>query len=410
MKLKYPKILVTILMIIAVTFSFGFVKVASLPSVVSITDNKLELVKLSEKRLKSNFIYTVEDFSKEASTNNNGDIDINIKLFGLIPVKKVTLNLEPEIKVIPGGKPVGIKLLTEGIIVVGFSDVETKVGNKESPGVDAGIEIGDVLLEANGEELDNINTLSNIISRSKEKNINLKVKRKDITKIVSVKPIESLDEKNYKIGLWVRNSTSGVGTLTFYEEKSGLFGALGHPINDIDTGKMLTVKEGSTYDAKIISVEKGEKGKPGELRGVFTEDNKIGELKKNTFSGIYGRSNHMINMCSDKKPIPIARQGEIKEGSAKILACIDGRETKSYDIVIEKLTSQTKPSPKSMVLKVVDKELLEKTGGIVQGMSGSPIIQDGKLVGAVTHVFVNKPHMGYGIYIEWMLSEVNLAS
>ncbi|KMT21359.1 SpoIVB peptidase [Clostridium cylindrosporum] len=409
MKIKYTKILITLSIIIAVTFSFAFVKVASLPSVVKITNNKLELVNLSDKKLKSNFIYTVEAFSKNSSTSNQ-NINLNVKLFGLIPVKKVTLNLKPEVKVIPGGKPVGIKLLTEGIIVVGFSDVETKNGKKESPGVGAGIEIGDILLEANGEELVDINTLSNTISKSKGKIVKFKIKRKDSIISKSINPIESDESSQYKIGLWVRNSTSGVGTLTFYEENSGKFGALGHPINDVDTGKMLSIKEGSTYNAKIISVEKGEKGKPGELRGVFTEKDKVGSLNKNTFSGVYGISPEMWSDLQSKKAIPIARQSEVKEGPAKILACVDGTETKEYDIIIERLNSQTKPSPKSMIIKVIDNELLEKTGGIVQGMSGSPIIQDGKLVGAVTHVFVNKPNMGYGIYIEWMLNEVKLAS
>lgn len=408
MKAKYPKILLTILIVFIVTFSVAFVKVASLPKVVSVTSSNTDINKLSNNKLKSNFIYTVETLSQKAILNKS-DIDLNVKLFGIIPVKKVTLNLEPEVRVIPGGDPVGIKLLTEGIIVVGFSDVETETGNQKSPGVEAGIEIGDVILEANGEKLNEINTLSNIVSKSKGKKVNLKVKSKDKIINTYISPIKINDSEGYKLGLWVRNSTSGVGTLTFYDENTKSFGALGHPINDVDTGKILSIKDGSIYNAKIISIEKGEKGNPGELRGMFTDNDKVGNLNKNTFSGVYGSINNDLNVYN-KKPISIGRQSEVKEGPAKILACIDGSKTEEYDIMIEKTTYQSEPDSKSMVLKVVDKRLLEKTGGIVQGMSGSPIIQEGKLIGAVTHVFVNKPNMGYGIYIEWMLNETNVAS
>ncbi|MEF9933773.1 MAG: SpoIVB peptidase [Clostridium sp.] len=406
MKLKFPQILISLLIVIAVTFSVGFVKVASLPESLSITSSKLELNSLDNNNLKSNIIYTVETFNNTNTLKE--DLDLNVKLFGIIPVKTVTVNLKPDIKLIPGGKPIGIKLYTEGIIVVGFSDVDTNDGNKESPGIASGIEIGDVLLEANGEKLNEINTLSSVILKSKGNKIKLKIKRREKTENITVSPVLSSGE--YKVGLWVRNTTSGVGTLTFYDEKSGVFGALGHPINDIDTGKLLTIREGSSYDAKIISVEKGEKGNPGELRGIFHEKDQVGSLSKNSFSGVYGKSEKMKNQCKNLKPISIGRQNEVKEGPAKILTCVDGVETKEYSINIEKVINQTKPSPKSMVIKVTDKELLEKTGGIVQGMSGSPIIQNGKIVGAVTHVFVNNPTMGYGIYIEWMLKDGNVAS
>ena len=157
-----------------------------------------------------------------------------------------------------------------------------------------------------------------------------------------------------------------------------------------------------------MSIEKGEKGDPGELKAIFDENKKIGTLNKNTFSGVYGKILDINSICENKKPISIARQSEVKEGPAKILACVNGGKVKEYDINIEKLTTQSKPSSKSMVIKVTDKELLETTGGIVQGMSGSPIIQNNKIIGAVTHVFVNRPNMGYGIYIEWMLKEASI--
>ena len=403
MKIKCPKFFLCAVIVIAVMLSGIFVKIASLPSTVSLTNNK-DLISLSKDKLKSNLIYTVDSIETFNNSLDNQK-NLKVKLFGLIPIKNVSLNLGPEIKVIPGGETLGIKLLTDGIIVVGFSDIEEVDGERENPALKADIEIGDVIIEANGVKLNEINTLSDIIANSGGKNIILKIKRKNDLLDIKVIPIKQKESSEYKIGLWVRNSTSGIGTLTFYEEKSGVFGALGHPINDVDTGKILTLKEGTTHNAKIMSVEKGEKGDPGELKAIFDENKKIGTLNKNTFSGVYGRISDINSICENKKPMFIARQSEVKEGPAKILACVNGGKVKEYDINIEKLTTQSKPSSKSMIIKVVDKELLETTGGIVQGMSGSPIIQNNKIIGAVTHVFVNRPNMGYGIYIEWMLKE-----
>lgn len=339
-----------------------------------------------------------------------------ILIFNLIRVLSMQNNVEiaaantiPNIKVIPGGEPIGVRLNVDGVFVVGFSDIETNNKKKQSPAVINGIEIGDSILEVNDQILTSSRQLANLVNNSQGKKISFKIKRKDKTFNLSFKPVQSKINNEYKIGLWVRDSTAGVGTLTFYDPISRKFGALGHPINDIDTGTLLPIKDGKIYKAKILSVEYGERGKPGELRGMFSEEDIIGILQKNTTEGIYGSINSNYKGSNiNCKAIPIARQSEIKEGSAKIFTSINGTEVKEYDINIEKVTYQSKPNSKSMVLRITDKELLKKTGGIVQGMSGSPIIQNGKLVGAVTHVFVNRPEMGYGIYIEWMLKEVGI--
>lgn len=318
-------------------------------------------------------------------------------------------NIVSDVRVIPGGQPIGVKLYVDGVFVVGFSDIETKKRKRQSPAVINGIEIGDSILEANNEKLVSSRQLSNIVNSSKGDTLNFKIKRKNKILSINVKPIQGKYDNEYKIGLWVRDSTAGVGTMTFYDPRTKQFGALGHPINDVETGTLLPIKDGNIYNAKILSVEYGERGKPGELKGIFSEEDEIGKLSKNTTDGIYGKLKNNYNPESSYgKLMPVAKQNEIKEGPAKILTSIGGSVVKEYDIKIEKLTYQNKPNPKSMILKITDKELLSKTGGIVQGMSGSPIIQNGKLVGAITHVFVNKPEMGYGIYIEWMLKQIGI--
>lgn len=397
-----------IFILLAATFN-----VMSMPGDISLSENKDKQVSLESCSLKSNLLYKInaKDKQKELKQSKNS-MDLSVKLFGLLPVKTVTVNFVPEVKVTPGGQPIGVKLYTEGVLVVGFSDIETKTGKKQSPAISAGIELGDSIIEINGIRINSNAQVSKIINDNDHPNLSLKVNHNGEIKNVTLKAVETGNHNEYKIGLWIRDYTAGVGTLTFYDNDNKKFGALGHPINDIDTGSLLTVREGKIYNAKIVAIEQGVKGKPGELKGIFSEEDVAGILKKNTSSGIFGDTASLGNLdnrnLQHNKPIPIARQSEIREGTAQILTSIEDGEVKAYDIYIEKLTKQSKPNSKSMIIRITDKELLAKTGGIVQGMSGSPIIQDGKLVGAVTHVFVNRPNMGYGIYIEWMLKEIGV--
>lgn len=407
---RRAKIFASFIVVVVMMFLISTIKVMSMPGNIKITDGSNSLTNFTNGNLKSNFLYKVDsdkESHKISKNQDSGKFDISIKLFGIVPVKKMTLSLMPEYKVMPGGQPIGVKLFTRGSIVVGFSDVESMEGKKQSPAATAGVEIGDSIIEINNVKITNTRHLAKLINENGEKLMNIKLTRKGKELNIDIKPVPAKTKSDYKIGLWVRDSTAGVGTLTFYDTTSGKFGALGHPINDVDTGILLPVRDGKVYNAKIISVEQGMKGKPGELRGIFSEEDEFGKLQKNTSTGIYGKiedldRNNSVNL------IPIGRQSEVKEGPAKILTCIDGSTTKQYDIYIEKITQQSKPNSKSMIIRVTDQELLAKTGGIVQGMSGSPIIQDNKLIGAVTHVFVNRPDMGYGIYIEWMLKEAGI--
>ncbi|WP_461204371.1 SpoIVB peptidase [Clostridium sp. DL1XJH146] len=312
-----------------------------------------------------------------------------------------------DIEIFPGGQPIGVKLSTEGVLVVGISEIKNEKGINSSPAVLAGINIGDTILKINNEKIVDAYDLAEKIDNSQGQSVEIKIQRnrKNFTK--KIIPVKASKDSKFKIGLWVRDSTSGVGTLTFYDEKTGVYGALGHPITDIDTSTILDVGKGSIYSSTIVDCKKGEKGNPGELRGIFIEDEIMGSVNYNTNCGIYGYFNKKLKR-KNIKPLKVAFKEEIVEGPAKILTTISGCDPKYYDIEIQKLLNQDEPGSKSMILKVTDEELLEKTGGIVQGMSGSPIIQNEKIIGAVTHVLINKPDVGYGIYIEWMIEEAGI--
>ncbi|MEI6100486.1 MAG: SpoIVB peptidase, partial [Eubacteriales bacterium] len=210
----------------------------------------------------------------------------------------------------------------------------------------------------------------------------------------------------YRLGVWVRDSTAGVGTLTFYDQETGGYGGLGHAITDLDTGEELSVREGEIISSNIIDVVRGQAGMPGELKGYFNANNGIGSILKNSEFGIYGLCYNKITNPLYPDGIYVAKQSEVHEGPAKLLSTVDDKGVKAYDCTISNVVLQNEPTQKSFLITITDPELLKKTGGIVQGMSGSPVIQDGKLIGAVTHVFVNDPTKGYGIYIEWMLDEL----
>lgn len=368
------------------------------------------LIKLPDK------IYTRNDESVPSiapigNTITKVDDDSNkyeIKFLGMIPLKSVEVEKIKDLELYPGGVPIGVRVSSEGVLVVGYSDIEINNEKEESPGKVGGLEIGDVILKINGIEMHNSRDLVKAIKQSEKDSIKVDILRhgENITKIVTLK---KENNKEYKIGLWIRDSTAGVGTMTFYDDTSKKFGALGHPITDSDTNEPFLIKDGDVIESSIISIRKGEKGSPGELKGIFiNESNPTGEIDKNTQSGIFGQLNSNILQKSDIKRLKVGFRDEIVPGKAKIITTIDENGPQEYEIEIEKLLNQNVASSKSMVIKVTDPRLLEKTGGIVQGMSGSPIIQNNKIVGAVTHVLINKPDTGYGIYIEWMLQDAGI--
>lgn len=361
----------------------------SIPEVVFLRDgNNLE----SNKGIIN---YTLKKIYDNISEYDAEFLGFKIKTVEVMAIPK-------EIQLYPGGNVVGIKLQTNGPLVVGFSDIENEEQKPYSPSKESGINLGDVILAINEIEINSSEFLAETLNSLKLDELDVKIERDGKILYKKVKPVKTSDGKN-KIGLWVRDSTAGIGTVTFIDPETGLYGALGHPITDVDTGDIIKISKGNIVNSSIVNVKRGEKGNPGELKGVFINDDiKLGNVKHNTKYGIFGEYS-LENFYGEK--LSIALKDEIQEGPAKIISTIDNDKPKMYDVVIEKLLQQDNPSSKSMIIKVVDEELLEKTGGIVQGMSGSPIIQNNKLVGAITHVLVNKPDTGYGIYIEWMLKE-----
>ncbi len=338
-------------------------------------------------------------------TINSGDAVIELSLFGL-PVKNVKVNVSDEIMVIPGGQSIGVTLYTKGALVVGITGVELENGEIVNPARDAGMLPGDVILSINKTQIQNADHVTKIIDSIDEK-FDIVVDRNGRKLNLSVTPIVDYSDGRKRLGVWVRDSTAGVGTLTFIMQDGRLFGGLGHAICDLDTGSVLSVKEGDIYFSEIIQVNKGESGVPGEIKGYFSSSSgNMGKIQKNTEYGIFGELYDDIDLSAFSDPVPIARRDEITVGSAYILATVDHEGVKKFECEILKVNEQNTISQKGLVIKITDKELLEKTGGIVQGMSGSPIIQDGKMVGVVTHVFVNNPTKGYGLYIDWMLDQM----
>lgn len=338
-----------------------------------------------------------------------GKTHIQVKLLGLVPIRNVKVDVIPKTKVMPGGQSVGVRLNTKGVLVVGLEEIKGIDEKKHNPAREAGLNIGDSILAINNIKIKDAAHVTNIINKNTNSETTLKIKRGDRIFHVKIKPVKSIDEGEYRIGLWVRDKTAGVGTLTFYHPDTMEFGALGHAITDVDTGLLLTIDKGEIVKSKVASIQQGKRGRPGEIKGIFYETSKpIGYLEKNTYFGIYGKVYKPIENSIYKKPIEIAYQSQIKTGKATILTTTDNNEIKEYEVYIEKVNRQRTPSTKSMIIRVTDKKLLRKSGGIVQGMSGSPIIQNGKLVGAVTHVFVNDPTKGYGLFIEWMIKEAGI--
>ena len=346
-------------------------------------------------------IITFDNFSskaEEALSRTNSSRNTTAKLLGIFPIKEVALNFTDEKVVIVCGTPFGVKMFTEGVLVVGFSKISCSKGNI-CPAVDSGLLEGDVLKEINGEKVFTNEEVAVFIENSEGKTLNFLIERNNEEIMISVTPEMLKDNSGYKAGFWVRDSSAGIGTLTFYDPENLSFAGLGHAVCDVDTGVILPFSSGEIVPAAITKIKKGTSGSPGELGGIFTGKDDLGTIKINNETGLYGTLDYKIEGIE----MPVAHKQEIYEGSAVILSTVNGTDPEEYDIVIEKISLSDNSMTKNMVIRVVDEELLALTGGIVQGMSGSPIIQDGKLIGAVTHVFVNEPAKGYGIFIENML-------
>lgn len=306
--------------------------------------------------------------------------------------------------VIPGGMPVGIYMETDGVMVLGTEKVKAFDGKKYEP-ADRLVKEGDYIVAFNNEKINNKKELIEKVNRITEEEVVLKLKREGETLNVKLEPVKC-KEGDYKLGIWVRDNTQGLGTITFLT-KNSMYGALGHGIHDTDTGKLLNLSKGKLYRTSIRDIKKGKAGEPGGMEGIiiYNRYNVIGTITENTDVGIFGHMEKLDEELNMDTPVKLARKDDVEKGEAVIRCSVDGT-VKDYKIEIRKMNCRAKELNKGIEIEVTDEELLAKTGGIVQGMSGSPILQNGKIVGAVTHVFVNDPTKGYGIFIENMLKNV----
>ncbi|WP_438420207.1 SpoIVB peptidase [Bacillus siamensis] len=401
--------------LLSVGFFKPFKEYLLIPSEMSVFEKQTQAVPVNasisaEKgELSEAFTLKEEHGHANITGQKQGRSEVVYDLAGF-PIKKTKVRVLPELKVIPGGQSIGVKLHSVGVLVVGFHQVMTKDG-KKSPGEQAGIESGDIIIKMNGHKIEKMSDIAPFIQKAGKtgESLDLLVKRdkqKIKTKLI---PTKDEAEGKYRIGLYIRDSAAGIGTMTFYEPKTKKYGALGHVISDMDTKKPIVVEDGEIVRSTVTSIEKGKGGNPGEKLARFSSERKtIGDINRNSPFGIFGKLHQPIKNNISDKALPIALSNEVKKGPAKMLTVIENDKVETFDIEIVSTTPQKFPATKGMVLKVTDPKLLKKTGGIVQGMSGSPIIQNGKVVGAVTHVFVNDPTSGYGVHIEWMLSEAGV--
>ena len=352
-------------------------------------------------------IARIEEGGEDAGTltltaGDSGEGQLIFRLLGLVPVRMVKLSVKPERVLVPGGQSVGVAMTTGGVVVVGNSDL----GKTPSPARLAGLRSGDVIQCVNGVDISGAAQLSDCLKDGGT--AHLQVLRDGSVMECDVTPARDARDGRYRLGAWVRDSTAGVGTLTFYDPRDGAFGALGHAITDIDTGVVMPVGEGEIYENRVVDVTPSKGGAPGELTGDFLgQTEALGSVARNCEYGIFGRAATPIENALYPEGLPAATRGQIHPGAATLLTTVDDGGVGEYACEIVRLSDAVQPAARAMVVRVTDPELLRKTGGIVQGMSGSPLIQDGRIIGAVTHVMVNDPTMGYGICIESMLDSAS---
>ncbi len=361
------------------------------------------IVTYGEEKTVFKTIYTCTAQDKDKSVDyQNASTRQNIKVLGIVPVKTISVTSKEHQKVYVSGESFGIKLYTDGVIVVGTQSVD--LGSKKvNPAENAGIEVGDIIISINNMNVFTSDDVEKILNDNNGKPYTLKIKRNERYKTFTLTPVYSDKEGCYKAGMWVRDSTAGIGTITFYNKESGTFGALGHQVNDVDTNEIMPMLEGEAVGADVTKVYKASSGETGSLTCDF-QDYTIGRLTDNTYCGIYG----VYSQIGDNaKEYTVTSKQEVEKGEAQLITTVDESGPQSYDIEITKISYSESHLQKNMVIKITDDELLKKTGGIVQGMSGSPIIQNGKLVGALTHVIINNPQKGYAIFAQTMVEQSN---
>lgn len=342
----------------------------------------------------------------QTSEDYTGKVSINLNLFGKIPVKTIDVNIIENTEVVALGDIVGLKLYTNGVLVVGMSEISGVDNHKYKPYEETGIEEGDMIVEVDEQTVTCTFDLLKSIKEAEGREVSISYVRDGNIEETSIKPVKAQDN-TYKIGLWVRDTAAGVGTVSFYEPSTGLFAALGHGILDVDTEELLDISTGDFVTTNIVSITKGEKGNPGKIQGSIENQTTIGQVYKNTEFGVYGSLKNLSGLnINSQNTMKVALRDEIKTGKASIISTLENNKKEEYEVEIQKIDKNNNSDNKSMLIKVTDQRLIDKTGGIIQGMSGSPIIQDGKLIGVLTHVLVSDPTMGYGVFADMMIKQM----
>lgn len=336
------------------------------------------------------------------TNTENNEYSAQVKFAGLFNVKNVNVKVIDGEYVVPCGNAIGVKLYCSGIMITEICTFRSQSQKIISPSAGCGLKAGDIITHANGSAVKTVSELSKEIAKS-QNGVKISYMHGKKTDVCSVIPQKD-EQGTLRIGLTVKDSAAGIGTLTYVNPKTKSYGALGHGVCENTCDKLMPVSDGEIDTASIISVVKGKKGIPGELHGMFASP--LGTVKANTELGLYGDVRDG-NFIKADFAVPVSERSAVKCGRAQIICCVNGTDTDVYDIEIEKIPSVSFESTKGMIIKITDERLLNLTGGIVQGMSGSPIIQNGALAGAVTHVFVNDPTRGYGIFAENMITESN---
>ena len=377
-------------------------------NIILFSDEEFNLPKIFGISFKDNNTENSILTSSNLSREDLGDKKMEVKLFNVATVKDLNISIIERSKVIANGQITGIKLYTNGVLIVGMSEIEGSNGKKYKPYEGLDLQEGDMITKINDEDIIDTEDLLSQIGSSEGKEVKISYSRNNESFEANITPVQTKNNE-YKIGLWVRDSAAGIGTMTYYEPSTGKFAALGHGITDIDTGELLNISNGELLKTKIISIVKGLKGTPGKIQGTIDEEPVIGTIYKNTDLGIYGKITDpsLVNTNLENE-LEVAKKEEINLGEASILCYLDSEGlAKEYKIEIEKIFLNNDYDNKSMLIRVVDNELLSKTGGIIQGMSGSPVIQNGKFIGAITNVLVNDPSRGYAVFSEIMVKEAS---
>lgn len=386
-----------------ITFFILIITYIYIANITLIPDKIILLENESYKIKKFIGVDTIETVS--TSTDNGNTLNVDVTLFGQ-KVKQVAVDTIENIEVVPIGKIIGMKLYTNGVLIVGMSEIENMNNELVSPFANCDIQEGDTIVKVNETEIENIDNLKKVVNNSNGENVLLTLVRDGTIVTSNITPVQT-ESDEYKLGLWVKDAATGVGTITYYEKNTGNFAALGHGIVDNDTDQLIDIDSGEVVTSDVISITKADINSPGEIRGTIMNQKTIGQVQKNTQFGIYGNLENLASLNIDTtKAMPVALRDEIKTGDAKLLCSLDGKTNQEYNIKIEKVYENNHYDNKSMLIRVVDERLIEKTGGIIRGLSGSPILQNGKFVGAVTNVLVSNPEIGYAIFGDMMIKEM----